>query len=141
MAKTSSAADVRLASNYDSLRATLLTEKYASRLNRPLAFWALPSDRRLPTAFLGRTLRDLLGHSFDQLAVTAGIGRKKLETFIKLLVRAAKEDAPEASIETLPGADETPADGRDESGHFEPLRASDIGWPHWPVSVAEHGTC
>src|SRR5262249_37054051 len=139
MAKTSSAADVRLASNYDSLRATLLTEKYASRLNRPLAFWALPSDRRLPTAFLGRTLRDLLGHSFDQLAVTAGIGRKKLETFIKLLVRATKEDAPEASIENLPGADEAPADGRDESGHFDPLRVSEMVWTNWRDTVRRHG--
>jgi hypothetical protein len=139
MAQTSSAADVRLASNYESLRTTLLTEKYAARLNRPLAFWALPSDRRLPTAFLGRTLKDLLGQSFDQLAVTAGIGRKKLETFIKLLVRATKEDAVATSIEDLPGADETPANGRDESGHFDPLRVSEMVWMRWRDTVRRHG--
>src|SRR5262245_32359061 len=120
MAKTSSAADVRLASNYETLRNTLRTEEYSSRLDRPLAFWALPSDRRLPTAFLGRTLRDLLGQSFDQLAVTAGIGRKKLETFIKLLVRATKEDVAQANVENLPGAEEAPATGQDETGHFDP---------------------
>src|SRR5262245_14003334 len=139
MAKTSSAADVRLASNYETLRNTLLTEKYAGRLDRPLAFWALPSDRRLPTAFLGRTLSDLLGQSFDQLAVTAGIGRKKLETFIKLLVRATKEDAVEASLENLPGADEQPADGRGEDGHFEAARVSEMVWMHWRDTVRRHG--
>jgi len=139
MSKSSSAADVKLASNYESLRATLLGEQYAARLSRPLAFWALPSDRRLPTAFLGRTLSDLLGQSFDQLAVTAGIGRKKLETFIKLLVRATKEDAAEANLENLPGADEQPADGRGEDGQFDPARVSEMVWLHWRDTVRRHG--
>src|SRR4051812_39838703 len=139
MAAISSAADVKLASNYESLRATLLTDQYAARLSRPLAFWALPSDRRLPTAFLGRTLRDLLGQSFEQLAATAGIGRKKLETFIKLLVRATKEDAAEAEVENLPGADESPADGRDENGQFDPLRVSEMVWMKWRETVRRHG--
>jgi hypothetical protein len=88
MAKPTSADDVKLMSSYQSLRNTLQGDKYADRLDRQLAFWALPSDRRLPTAFLSRTLRDLLSHEFRDLAATAGIGRKKLETFIKLLVRA-----------------------------------------------------
>src|SRR5436190_17461649 len=114
MAKTSSADDVKLATNYESLRATLLHEQYAGRLDRPLAFWALPSDRRLPNALLKRTLRDLFNLSFEQLAATAGIGRKKLEMLIKLLVRATKEDAEDAKVENLPGADEVPATGLDE---------------------------
>src|SRR5437588_4985072 len=139
MAKTSSADDVKLATNYESLRATLLHEQYAGRLDRPLAFWALPSDRRLPMALLGRTLRDLFNDSFEQLASTAGIGRKKLETFIKLLVRATKEDAADANIENLPGADETPADGRDESGRFDPLRVSELVWMKWRDTVRRHG--
>jgi hypothetical protein len=139
MAKTSSAADVKLATSYDSLRSTLLTPQYAARLNRPLAFWALPSDRRLPTAFLGRTLSDLLKQEFDQLATTAGIGRKKLETFIKLLVRATKEDAAGAELENLPGAEEKPADGRDEAGKFDPSRVSEMVWSRWQNTVRRHG--
>src|SRR6188474_3265407 len=91
MANSSSATDVKLATNYQALQTTLLGDKFAGRLDRPLAYWALPSDRRLPTALLGRSLRDLLSHSFDQLAATAGIGRRKLETLIRLLVRATKE--------------------------------------------------
>lgn len=139
MAKTSSAADVKLASNYESLRATLMTEPYADRLDLPLAFWALPSDRRLPTAFLGRKLRDLFSQSFDQLATTAGIGRKKLETFIKLLVRATKQDVPEAHVENLPGADEPLADGRDENGQFDSQRVSELVWERWRDTARRHG--
>jgi hypothetical protein len=99
----------------------------------------LPSDRRLPTAFLGRTLRDLLSHSYDQLAATAGIGRRKLETFIKLLVRATNEDAPEQTAEALPGAEEKPADGRDEAGRFDPQRVSEMVWSRWRETVRRHG--
>src|SRR5947199_475939 len=139
MAKSSSADDVKLATNYESLRATLLKDEYAGRLDRPLAFWALPSDRRLPTALLGRTLRDLFNDSFEQLAATAGIGRKKLETFIKLLVRATKEDAADANIENLPGAEEKPADGLDERGKFDHMRVSEMVWMRWRDTVRLHG--
>src|SRR5262245_12584199 len=139
MAKSSSADDVKLATSYDSLRATLQSEQYAERLDRPLAFWALPSDRRLPTALLSRTLRDLFNHSFDQLASTAGIGRKKLETFIKLLVRATKEEAVGTVAEYLPGADEAPADGLNEEGKFDPQRVSEMVWTKWRDTVRRQG--
>jgi hypothetical protein len=138
MAKTSSAAEVKLANHFETLKQTLQTERYASRLNRPLAFWALPSDRRLPTALLGQTLRELLAQPFPQLASTAGIGYKKLETFIKLLVRATKEDAPGVEIKNVPGADEKPADGRDEAGHFDPSRVSEIVWMKWRETARRH---
>ena len=36
MTKSSSADDVKLASSYDSLRATLLADKYSDRLDRQL---------------------------------------------------------------------------------------------------------
>src|SRR4051812_26521381 len=139
MAKTSTASDVKLASNYDALRKTLLQKEFHARLDRPLAFWALPNDRRLPTALLGKTLRELFKHSFDQLASTAGIGRKKLEMLIKLLVRATKQDAVDAKLENLPGADEEPADGRDEKGQFDPLRVSEMVWTRWRETARRHG--
>jgi hypothetical protein len=139
MAKVTSAADVRLATNYQSLRTTLLGKDYANRLERPLAFWALPSDRRLPTALLSHTLRELLAQPWEQLAATAGIGRKKLETLIKLLVRATKEDAQGATAEDLPGADEKLADGRDEKGRFDPQRVSEMVWVKWRDTVRRHG--
>src|SRR5688572_30504602 len=139
MSKASSVSDVKLSSHYEALRATLLTPEYASRLDRPLAFWALPSDRRLPTVFLGRTLRDLLSQTFKELAATAGIGRKKLETFITLLVRATKEDTAQTNLENVPGGDEAPADGRDVSGRFDPLRVSEMVWTKWRETARRHG--
>lgn len=139
MAKSSSADDVKLATNYDSLRTTLLSSQYADRLDRPLAFWALPSDRRLPTALLAKTLRELFAQSYDQLGTTAGIGRKKLETFIKLLVRATKEESATAVEEFLPGADETVADGRNEEGQFDPQRVSEMVWTKWRETVRRQG--
>jgi hypothetical protein len=139
MAKTSSATEVKLASNYESLRSTLKKKEYEDRLDRPLAFWALPSDRRLPNALLKRTLRDLFHQSFEQLAATAGIGRKKLEMFIKLLVRATKADAADAKVENLPGAEEVPATGLDESGKFDPLRVSEMVWVKWRATARRHG--
>lgn len=139
MASSSSATDVKLATNYQALQSTLLGEEFADRLDRPLAYWALPSDRRLPTALLGRSLRDLLGNSFDQLAATAGIGRRKLETLIRLLVRATKEDSAFAAVNDLPGAEEAIADGRDESGKFDPLRVSEMVWSRWRETVRQQG--
>jgi hypothetical protein len=139
MAKSSSADEVKLSTNYDSLRSTLLSSKFADRLDRPLAFWALPSDRRLPTALLSRTLRELFKQSFDELSATAGIGRKKLETFIKLLVRATKEESETALADYLPGADETLADGRDEEGRFDPSRVSEMVWTKWRDTVRRQG--
>jgi hypothetical protein len=137
MAKSLSAEDVKLASSYEELRAMLLDEEYAGRLDRALAFWTLPSDRRLPTAFLRRTLRDLLSQSYDQLASTAGIGRRKLESFIKLLVRATKEEE-ELAQESILASEDARADGHDESGRFDPERVSEVLWSRWRETVRRH---
>lgn len=139
MTKPTSADDVKLGSCFQALQATLLTDEFADRLDKPLAFWALPSDRRLPTALLGRTLRDLLGQTFEQLAATAGIGRRKLEMLIRLLVRATKQEAADPALGQLPGAEEPLASGRDEGGKFDPLLVSEMVWTRWQETVRRHG--
>jgi hypothetical protein len=139
MTKPSSADDVKLMSSYESLRATLLGKQYVDRLDRQLAFWALPSDRRLPTAFLSRTLRELLSHEYRDLAATAGIGRRKLETFIKLLVRATKEDATNSTLEQLSETEAVSPDGLDAEGKFDPLLVSEMLWGRWQETARRHG--
>jgi hypothetical protein len=140
MAKSSSADDVKLMSSYETVRSTLLSPEYIDRLEKPLAFWALPNDRRLPTAFLSRTLKDLLHTPFNQLAATAGIGRKKLATFVKLLVRATKDDSAAASVLTeIQEAEAAPITGTDESGQFDPARVSEIVWAKWRETARRHG--
>ncbi len=140
MAKPTSADDVKLMSSYETVRATLLSPPLADRLDKPLAFWALPNDRRLPTAFLGKTLRELLNTPFPQLAATAGIGRKKLTTFVKLLVRSTKDDNPGPEQLTEMHAEEAaPITGTDEGGNFDPSRVSEVVWARWRETARRHG--
>ena len=84
LTKTSSVEELQVLSRFESLRKILLSDTYAHHLDKPLAYWALPTDRRLPLALLGRTLRDLLGTPFNELSATPGIGQKKICSFVKL---------------------------------------------------------
>src|SRR4051812_22923730 len=92
--KATSVDDYKLVSSFHSLRKTLLQEKYADRWDKPLAYWALPNDRRLPLAFLGRSIKDLLATPFEDLTATPGIGQKKISSLVKLLSRAIKDRPP-----------------------------------------------
>ena len=90
--KTTSAEEIQLVSRFEGLRRTLLAGQYAASLEKPLAFWALPSDRRLPLALLGRALNELLNTPFRELAATPGIGQKKLHCLVMLLARVVAGD-------------------------------------------------
>ena len=46
MNKVTSVEDYKIVSSFQSLRKTLLDDKFADRLEKPLAYWALPNDRR-----------------------------------------------------------------------------------------------
>jgi hypothetical protein len=139
MPKPSSADDVKLMSSYETVKAALLAPEYADRLDKPLAFWALPNDRRLPTAFLGRTLRDLLQTPFPMLAATAGIGRKKLMTFVKLLVRATKDESNGSdTLNELREEESAPISGTDDAGNFDPTRVSEVVWAKWRETARQH---
>ncbi len=139
MPKPSSADDVKLMSSYETVKATLQEPSYADRLDKPLAFWALPNDRRLPTAFLGRTLRDLLHTPFPMLAATAGIGRKKLMTFVKLLVRATKDgNTGPDTLNELREEEAAPITGTDDAGNFDPTRVSEVVWAKWRETARQH---
>jgi hypothetical protein len=94
MNKVTSVEDYKIVSSFQSLRKTLLDDKFADRLEKPLAYWALPNDRRLPLAFLGRTIKDLLATPFEELSATPGIGQKKISSLVKLLSRATKDHPP-----------------------------------------------
>src|SRR6476660_8669547 len=94
MNKVTSVEDYKIVSSFQSLRKTLLDDKFADRLEKPLAYWALPNDRRLPLAFLGRTVKDLLATPFEELSATPGIGHKKISSLVKLLSRATKDQPP-----------------------------------------------
>ena len=78
MAQPNSAEEHKLVSSFEAVRKTLLQEEFSDRLDKPLAYWALPNDRRLPLAFLGRSVGELLSTPFNVLTATRGIGRARV---------------------------------------------------------------
>jgi hypothetical protein len=142
MNKVTSVEDYKIVSSFQSLRKTLLDDKFADRLEKPLAYWALPNDRRLPLAFLGRTIKDLLATSFEELSATPGIGQKKISSLVKLLSRATKDHPPAVPFglnelnEPKKGAAEKP---RQQTGDFDPSIVSEALWAQWQQTVVEQG--
>jgi hypothetical protein len=141
MKRITSVEDHKLAAEYENVRLVLRSPKYADRHSKPLAFWALPHDRRLPLALLGYTLKDLLSHSFEKLSATAGIGKKKLGSLIKLLHRATK-DQPQ---ELTPLADKPAARpkrsrrAKTDPSVFDPAVVSELVWEQWRETVRRCG--
>ncbi len=124
----------RLVGTFERLRKKLVDMPDDGRLDRQLSYWVLPSDRRLPLAFLDRTLRDLLDKPFDELISTQGIGQKKVLGFFDLLQRAAKIAAAD-----LPFGFESPnrrkPSATKASGGFDPTVVSEQLWQTWCESI------
>ena len=139
MVKASSADDVKLMTSFENVRTLLLSGAFADRLEMPLAYWVLRGDRRLPIAFLGRKLGDLLRTSFPQLAATAGIGKKKMHTLVELLARATKQD-PTTGVAPIDGSASAAqgSEGADD-GQFDPALVSELLWAKWRETVRGHG--
>ena len=67
---------------FNELREALDRSDHQNKLNRPLGYWALPRDRRLPYALLDRTLTELIGTAFADISATPGIGPKKVASLV-----------------------------------------------------------
>ena len=128
--------DYRIVSSFQTLRRTLLEERYADRLEKPLAYWALPNDRRLPLAFLGRTIKDLLHTPFDELTDTPGIGQKKISSLVKLLSRATKDHPPAVPFGVNEASDAKKV--RRSGQKFDPTIVSEALWAQWTETVRRH---
>jgi hypothetical protein len=141
--KVTSVEDYKIVSSFQSLRKTLLDDKFADRLEKPLAYWALPNDRRLPLAFLGRTIKDLLATPFEELSATPGIGQKKISSLVKLLSRATKDHPPAVPFGLTDLNDakrNAPAEKPRRHGtSFDPAIVSEALWAQWQNSVIERG--
>ncbi len=133
MNKATSVEEFKLVSSFESLRKTLLQERYSDRLEKPLAFWALPSDRRLPLAFLGRTIGNLLDTPFPELNATPGIGQKKISSLIKLLVRATRDEPPAVPFGESENESRRAAKAEREElpAGFDPMCVSEALWVQW----------
>ena len=143
LGKTLSVEELQIVSRFESLRKILLSASYADHLDKPLAYWALPTDRRLPLALLGRSLRDLLNAPLVELSATPGIGRKKIAALVQLLARAANTDPselPTVLLDPPPAASQAGAAQPDGDDHrFDPNSVSEVAWSQWRASVVRHG--
>jgi hypothetical protein len=140
--KSASVEELQVVSRFESLRKILLSEQYIDHLKKPLAYWALPTDRRLPLAFLGRTLEDLLRTPFAELSRTPGIGQKKICSFVKLLARAANTDPAELPVDDaalLASAVESTDGSHASTNGFDPTTVSEVVWAQWRASISKHG--
>lgn len=132
--------EFQLQANFEKLRQRLLADGDDRRLDRPLGFWALPSDRRLPMALLDRKLRDLLSCSFQELCATPGIGRKKINTLLILLARAdaARPDEP-ADLDIDPAMIFRAVDDKQTAEKIDPDEVSDEIFARWREAIVRCG--
>ena len=135
--------DYKLVASFESVKQKLLRPKFADRWDKPLAYWVVATDRRLPLAFMGANLKELLDTPLEQLYATPGIGQKKIRTLINLLVRAAQPHPP-GSIAPLTEEEmqkaATPAsNGKRKGTDVDPTIVSEALWVEWRASVKEHG--
>jgi hypothetical protein len=140
MSLAPSADDVKLAASFEDLKNQLLNENNQDRLTKPLAFWVLPGDRRLPLAFLGKSLRDLLAVRFAELAATPGVGQKKMASLVMLLHRAATQSPAENQFyadATVDAGTSRPENA--DPNAFNPSLVSELIWTQWKDTVRLHG--
>ena len=136
----SAAENYQLFSKYESLRAMLLDRRSGDHLDKPLAFWALPSDKRLPTALLGQPLGVLLSSSFDALIATPGIGPTKIRSMLMLMARAANNETPQTlDIGGSNGNGRHSAIDEPQRNAYDPATVSEALWSRWQATVRAHG--
>jgi hypothetical protein len=129
----------RLVGTYERLRKSLIERPDDGRLDKALSYWVLPTDRRLPIAFLDRPLRELLGQPLDELMATPGVGQKKIMGFFDLLKRASKAASPDApfglSQDSAKRAKQAPV----VSSGFDAAIVSESLWAQWCETVNRYG--
>lgn len=138
MSSVNSADDVKLATSFRTVCAQLMADPRSERLNKALAFWVLPGDRRLPLAFLGRTIRELVTSSFIELAGTPGVGQKKMGSLVELLSRAATSDPADCPVLQGNGAVQKPLSDQANAEEFDPTVVSEMIWAQWRETVRTH---
>lgn len=128
----------RLVGTYERLRKSLLEHPDSSRLDKALSYWVLPTDRRLPIAFLDRNLRDLLSLPLDELMGTPGVGHKKILGFFDLLKRASKAATSDAPFGLSTEAAKRPQKTPEPIG-FDATVVSESLWDSWCETVRRYG--
>lgn len=137
LGSAASAEELQAVNRYESLRQSLFAKLCAEQLDKPLSYWALPTDRCLPLALLNRSLRDILNAPFMDLTSTRGIGRKKVVSLVRLLSRAAAE-AAEMPTKSSNASPVIARQANSVEKAFDPAAVSESMWAEWQASVVRH---
>ena len=132
--------DFQLMLRFESVRKQLLEPEHAYCLDRPLAYYAVGSDRHLPLALIRRTIRELIDAPLDQLHAVPGIGPKKLGILINLLGRAVALKPSEQPTREAERAAARPIGAAGPNGAAAILadRVSEADWEQCRATIRRH---
>src|SRR3954465_5584845 len=128
----------RLIGTYERLRKSLVERPDDGRLDKALSYWVLPTDPRLPIAFLDRPLRELLSQPFDDLMAPPACGHNKFLGFFDVLKRAAKASAPDAPF-GLSSQDAAKKQKAATASGFDAAVVSESLWSQWCETIRRFG--
>ena len=138
MRRPSSVEEYKLETAYHHWRDMLRSAEHVEKLEQSLAYWALPSDRGLPLAFLSSSLGELLNRSFEELMGTSGVGQRKMASLMTLLERAATTELP-GGVAPQPEPTSAVELNLDEEVDLEPANVSEAHWSAWRETIQSHG--
>jgi hypothetical protein len=125
------AAEYSVRAQFDDLCRRLAEEQVKHQLDRPLGYWALAGDRRLPYALLDQRVREIIQTPFAELSRTPGIGKKKLASLVTLLERVVR-DRTDTTIVTDSNASSRLPDS------FSLEAVAESHWELWRQTVRTH---
>lgn len=129
-------AEYQLVARFEEVKQKLLQDSNHPYWEKPLAFWALPTDRRLPLALLGWSLRNVVQSTYDRLCTTPGIGPKKMSSLVTLLERVL--DQKDSQVAPTPALQPVPLLQEGEANGAETLQVSELTWSQWCQSIERH---
>lgn len=129
-----SAEEHALRARFQEVCAQLQDRDGDDRFEKPLAFWTLASDRRLPYALLERSVGQVVRTSFEELFATPGIGHRKLSSLVMLLERVRAD----LSVPVVAEQECVATQPIDHEGRFDANLVSEQHWTDWCTTVRRH---
>jgi hypothetical protein len=124
------AAEYSVRAQFDDLCRRLGEQQPGQRLEKPLGYWALAGDRRLPYALLEKRVREIIQTPFSELSHTPGIGKKKMAALVMLLERVLRDNAS-------PVAEPKP-ESNAAAENFAWENVAESHWELWRRTVRTH---
>jgi hypothetical protein len=133
MSESVAVVEYSIRARFDEICERLRESQCNDRLEKPVGYWAVAGDRRLPYALLERKVSDLISTPLKELARTPAIGKKKLASLVVLLERVYAEHRPAASQVVVRAEAVAPSETLES--RFAPESVSESMWESWRGTV------